>query len=299
MIESATALGYILVYQGALEEGALQLDRAIDHYREHAGESLSYPSLQDPAVASLSLRAIAAWMAGEFTHADRLQAEALELAHRLARPFNLAYAYSFAALLGNIRGMYEDAAKHAALAKQVAHEHGFPIWLGAATIHESIALGHAKDPKSAIPVLVHMLGLWQAGGAELNRPFFLWGLAECQRAAGEASGALQTVEEALAQSDRTGECFLRSELHRLRGELLHAQSPESAWLDELRTAASCARTQKADFLELRALSSLCARNSDKQGSPELERLAELIKRMRGAGEEAPELARAEALLQPA
>lgn len=301
LIESATAVGYALVYQGFLSEGQAQLERAVALYRKHDGEKLSYPSLQDPAVASLALQAIAAWMSGEVRRAQQLQAEALALAERLGQPFNLAYAHSFAALLANIRSRFADAARHAAVARQVADEHGFTVWYGAATIHQSIALGNSGEAASAIPVLSHMLGLWQAGGAELSRPLFLWGLARCNVSAGDIPAALRALDEALETSKRTGEGLLLPDILRLRGELLHAQEPANVelWQSQLSVAVSSARLQGARLLELRALTTLLARASGEQASDDRERLLELTRELREAGESDSELDVAEAVLRAA
>jgi len=296
LIESATALGYTLVYQGALAAGRAELERAIGLYRAHGGEKLAYPSLQDPGVASLSLQAIVAWMTGEVRRSERLQGEALELAERLVRPFNRAYAHSFAALHNNARGRFAEAAQHAARGAAIAEEHGFPVWFGAATMHGAIARG-SEQPAASIPVLTHMLGLWQAGGAELNRPFFLWGLALCQRAAGDVDGALATLEEATTQAKRSGEAFMASEQHRLRGELYAARSAgqDPRAREEILRAATLAREQGASELELRALSSL-GEPRPGPGTPELARLRELLARSRAAGEDHEELRAAEARL---
>lgn len=301
LIESATALGYTLVYQGFLSEGQAQLARAIALYRQHDGERLSYPSLQDPAVASLALQAIAAWMSGEIRSAHQLRAEALALAERLGQPFNLAYARSFAALLSNIRTEFAEAAQHASVAQQVADQHGFPVWYGAATIHQSIALGNSGGAASAIPVLVHMLGLWQAGGAELSRPVFLWGLARCHVCAGDVTAALGALDEALATSKRTGEDLLLPEILRLKGELLHQQDPANVdlWRGQLLSAISSARLQGAKLLELRALATLLRCSAAERASSAGARLLELTRELREAGENDAELDDAQAALQAA
>jgi tetratricopeptide (TPR) repeat protein len=299
LIESATALGYALVYGGALSEGRAQLARAVALYRENDGEKLCYPSLQDPAVASLALLAIAAWMAGESRRAERLQAEALELAERLGQPFNQAYAYSFAALLGNVRSKFSDAAKHAGVARQVAEKHGFTVWYGAATIHHAIVLGNTGQAATAIPVLIHMLALWKAGGAELSRPIFLWGLARCQVATGDVEAGLQALDEAVETSGHTGEGLLLSEILRLRAELLHTRDAQNveAWRGQVLEAVAVARSQGAVMLELRALGTLATLTPDRGTQRDLGRLQELVSMLRDAGETDSEIEDAEAVLR--
>lgn len=296
-IESATALGYVRTYQGALAEGDAHLERAVELYRSSDGETLTYPSLQDPAVASLSLRAIVAFLMGRVRAADASQTEALELAERLGRPFNRAYAHAFASLHYNLRNSYTHAAEHAEKAVAIAEQHGFPVWQGAATMHGAIARGNNGDPETAIAILTHMLQLWQAGGAELNRPFFMLGLASCQSAASRNAEALATLEESLALARRSGEFFVLSKQHRLRAELLHAANPSQAeaWRTEFELAATVAREQGALLFELRARCALLARDPAAPGCRA--RLGELIGFLRTTGEDHEELARAEALFR--
>lgn len=294
-IESATALGYVRTYQGALAEGDSYLGRAIELYRSSRGETLSYPSLQDPAVANLCLRAIVAFMMGNVRAADRLQVEALELAEHLGRPFNLAYAHAFAALHHNLRHGFATAQHHADQGVKIAEEHGFPVWQGAATMQGAIARGNSGDPETAIAILTHMLKLWQAGGAELSRPFFLHGLASCQRAAGRAAEAVRTLEEAIEQARRSGEVFLMPEHLRLRAEILQAEdpSPGAAWRREFELAAEAAREQGSSLFELRALAALLEREPQ---APCRERATELVGHFRAAREAHEELLRVETLL---
>jgi tetratricopeptide (TPR) repeat protein len=216
----------------------------------------------------------------------------------LGQPFNLAYARSFAALFGNIRGEFAEAIQHASVAQQVADEHGFTVWYGAATIHQQIALGNTGQANAAIPVLIHMLGLWQAGGAELSRPLFLWGLARCQVAAGDLPAALEALDEALVTSTRTSEALLLPEILRLKGELLHRQQPMNAehWQGALATAVASARLQGARLLELRALATLLGCSTGQALADSRERLQTLTRDLRAAGESDPELDSAETAL---
>jgi tetratricopeptide (TPR) repeat protein len=236
-------------------------------------------------------------MAGELRLAKQLQAESLELAERLQQPFNQAYARSFAALFANLRSQFAEAVEHASIAQRVADQHGFPVWFGAATIHQSVALGCSQNPATAIPTLVHMLGLWQAGGAELSRPAVLWGLARCHAAAGDVTSALQAIDEALATAQRTSEGFILPEIYRLRGELLHARAPaDSPWQDALASAVATAHSQGARLLELRAIRTLCALSPDDRAGARGARLGELLRQLRDTGESDRELDEAAAVL---
>jgi hypothetical protein len=49
-----------------------------------------------------------------------------------------------------------------------------------------------------------------------------WALGTVQHAAGDASGALETLERAVLMAGRTGEVFVLAALHRARAEALTA-----------------------------------------------------------------------------
>jgi predicted ATPase len=99
---------------------------------------------------------------------------------------------------------------------------------------------------------------WRATGAEATVPLWLAWLAEAYRVTGHIEDGLRTVSEALALIDTTGDRWSEAELHRLKGELLRAQSADSHI--EAATcfhhALSIARNQQAKAWELRAATSL-------------------------------------------
>jgi class 3 adenylate cyclase/tetratricopeptide (TPR) repeat protein len=259
LIEGCTALGYTAVYQGELGPGYAHLARAVDLYEAQGGDTLSYPTSQDPAVASLSLQSVVAWMRGDTATADRCRDRALALATRLGAPFNLAYARCFAAMLHNLRHDFASAARYAAEALSLAQEHGFSAWVGASTMHHAMATGMTSDPATAAATLEYVIGLWQAGGAELNISLFLVGLAACRRAEGKLAEASATVDRARDHARSHGETFLESEICRVRGEIRHAIDPRADWRGDLDGAIVVARAQGACALEIRALRSLLDR----------------------------------------
>ena len=65
---------------------------------------------------------------------------------------------------------------------------------------------------------------------------------------------MQSLDKGLATSAATGETWFNSELHRRKGELLHADTEAAE--SELRAAISIARMQSAKLFELRATVSL-------------------------------------------
>lgn len=85
------------------------------------------------------------------------------------------------------------------------------------------------------------------------RPFQLGCIAEAHLKLGDLDSALASVEEALAQAERSGEKQSAVSLHRLRGEILFAQARPREALQEMEAALKTARSQGARLEELRVL----------------------------------------------
>jgi predicted ATPase len=92
----------------------------------------------------------------------------------------------------------------------------------------------------------------------LGVPRFLGLLAEGYGAEGNCEAGLQTLTEALALVEQTGERYWGAELYRLRGNLLGlcVDSDDSAVEACYRRAMDIAGNQQAKSLELRAATSL-------------------------------------------
>jgi predicted ATPase len=128
------------------------------------------------------------------------------------------------------------------------------------------------------------LAALRATGAELRQPYYLAMLAETYGKGGQAEEGLNTLAEALAMVQKTGERFYEAELYRLKGELLRQKAKgkgqkakiESEAEECFRQAIDVARRQRAKSLELRAGISL-SRLWQKQGKKEQARrlLAEI------------------------
>jgi len=99
---------------------------------------------------------------------------------------------------------------------------------------------------------------YQATGAELLRPCILAYLTEGYGQGGRPDDGLRTLAQALDVAGKHQERVLEAELHRLKGELLHALSVEHHAEAEacFCQALDVARRQQAKSLELRAAMSL-------------------------------------------
>jgi class 3 adenylate cyclase len=259
LIEAYCFCGYTRVYLGRITEGRAALEQCIALYHLHEGKHFTYRSAQDPSVAAGSLLAIAAWLQGDCAQAESSLQQALAHARQLARPFDLGYAHAWFAMLRNLQRRYDTAAQHAETAREICARGGFNTWLVAATLEGGIAAGARTPAPEVVTLLQQALGGYLQAGAEVNAPFYLWGLASAQHRLGWLDGARQTIAQALARSDASGETFLRAELLTLAAQL--AEEPERA-RSLLRQALQLADAQGATVLALRSALLLLA-----QGDP--------------------------------
>jgi predicted ATPase len=258
LIEGNTALGYTLFFMGEIAQSEPLLAESVAIYRRRDGQRLQYPTTQDPAISDLSLLAMVAWMHGKDADSASRSRQALEIANQLKRPFDLAYALCFAAMLHNMRREPEAAAAHAAQAIELSSEYGFDIWLAAGTLQGAIARGALGETAEAIALLEGTLAVWRQAGAGLNQSFFLAGLAESYRRAGDVEAALNAVEQAIEHADRHDEHFYDAVLYRLRGEMRLEAGGDltEPGLADLSRALEVARAQGARLFALDAVTSL-------------------------------------------
>ncbi|MGB5835173.1 MAG: adenylate/guanylate cyclase domain-containing protein [Thiohalocapsa sp.] len=258
LIEGYTALGYTRFFMGDAVLSRNALEHSLQFYRSHHGQRLQYPTSQDPAISDLALLALVAWMRGKDEESLRCIREALEVAHELKRPFDLAYARCFTAMFHNMRREPKAAAAHAAEAIDLAAQYGFDIWLAAGTLHAAIAQAALGQAAQATVVMEKTLEAWQAAGAGLNQSFFLAGLAEVHLGNQELEAALSAVDRAIDHAARHREHFYDAVLFRLRGQLRSESRGDLSDRGEadLLHAIDVARTQGARMFELEARASL-------------------------------------------
>ena len=95
-------------------------------------------------------------------------------------------------------------------------------------------------------------------GVSLYALLFETALAAVEAAAGKIETALETLDRAITETERTGQRWYEAEMHRIRGEILLKRYPTNPAPAEeaLQSAIAIARRQKARSFELRAALSL-------------------------------------------
>jgi predicted ATPase len=143
-------------------------------------------------------------------------------------------------------------------------EQGFPFWLPYGTIMQGWVLIEQGQGEEGMVQIRQGVAAVPDIGVGLGWPDNLASLAKAYGKTRQAEEGLNTLAEALAVVDKTGERFYEAELYRLRGELTLNQSSvpglESRVQQEAEAcfheAIEVAQKQQAKSLELRAVMSL-------------------------------------------
>jgi class 3 adenylate cyclase/predicted ATPase len=256
VLQGHRALGDTLCCLGEFVAARAHLERGIALYdpQKHGNHAFVYG--QDPGMGCLAHVAPTLWYLGFPDQALQRSHEALTLMQELVHPFSLVFALNYTAHLSMLRREWHVVQAHAEAAIALATAQGFAQWLAAGTWRQGLALvkqGH----KEGLALMEQGATTRRATGAS-DRPFYLLYHAEVLQAMGRHAEGLHILADALALVDKSGERNTEAELHRLKGELLLAQSLDSqADVETCFTQAiSIAQSQQAKSWELRAATSL-------------------------------------------
>jgi DNA-binding winged helix-turn-helix (wHTH) protein/tetratricopeptide (TPR) repeat protein len=263
-------VGQVLFHTGEFAPAKENLEQAFALFtRQLLSSPDAIPSVQDGRVISLGFLAFSLWHLGYPDQAFQKAQEALTLARELSHPFTLAYALFFVAAVHGYRG--EHARVHQPNEEMLALslEHGFPVFVAAGTFIRSLMLiAQGKiEIAEGIAQISQTIDAYRETGAVSGFPMLLAVLAELQMAVGQVEGGLDSLSEAQATVDRTGERRYDMRLSLLKGKLLLGQASRQQeggiHREKIAEAEACftravdvARQQKAKSLELEAVLNL-------------------------------------------
>ena len=226
---SHRTLGTTYVQMGEFAAGRQHLERARELYDpEHHSQS-KYLYGHDIGATALSYLCWALWHLGYVDQAAAVAAEATKRAEALSHPFTLAYTVSHArGMMDIFRRCPEDTRSYANTVISICSEHDFPFWAAGGRILDGWAIAWQGNVDEGIEKLDKGLAAWRKTGARLWLPIFLALKAEIHAKAGHSDAALNTIGEALAISDETGERWALAEVLRIKAGLLQATGRAAA-----------------------------------------------------------------------
>ena len=223
---------------------------------------------EDAGVTHRCYLALALWHLGFPDQALKLNDEMLQLARAINHPFSLEYALHHTGWLYQHCRLGKQAQAAGDEQIRIATEQGFLFWHASGTLYAAGGLLLQGRLEQGLGLLQKGLEAYRGTGAELAVPYYLSMLANGCTQAGRFAEARAALNEALTLVEKNDERFQEAELHRLKGELLLAESGDQIAAEEcFRRAVETAHRQQSKAWELRATTSL-ARLWQKQGGRE-------------------------------
>jgi serine phosphatase RsbU (regulator of sigma subunit) len=269
LMESLFLKGLTLLYRGDFAGARDCCARAIDVFDDRQRTAFWAALVgEDAGVTLRCYLALALWHLGFPDQALQLNEEMLELARTINQPFSLEYALHHTAWLHQHcrLGIQTEAAGQEQI--RIATEQGFRFWHASGTLYVAGGLLMQGQHEQGLQLLEKGLEAYRGTGAELALPYYLSMLADGCTQTGRFAEARAALNEALTIVEKNDERFQEAELHRLKGELLLAESGDQPAAEQcFRQAVETAQRQQSKAWELRATTSF-ARLCQKQGRRE-------------------------------
>ena len=253
-VEAHYVLGVTYHWQGRFALARQHLEKAIALYDAANHETHIAIYAQDPAVICRIRLALVLWHLGCPWQAQALGTEALELAEKLAHPFNRAYALHWFAWLQNLRGDPAATRKHAEISISFSREYRFPYFASQSVILRGWALFRQGDVDNGFQKMREGLSRFRVTGSEIGCSYYRALIAEALAASGSFAQSLPLLEEALKSMQHSGERWSQSGILRIKAAVLSRGGAENRVTAEqsLKAAIEVAREQGAKLDGLRA-----------------------------------------------
>ena len=256
IVAATQMLGAALEFLGETPKSSAMLGRCSDTYEPDRHQTYVDMFGLDPGMIGRSLWTRELSLLGHLDRSRDVAEENITMARQQRQPVSLAFALVMAQHAFILREERDrlleisteviDLCAAIGLVQEVEWGRTFQAW----------GMGDAGDRDAAIAQLQDALARQLAIGSYTSRTAFLGILAEQFLLAGRYDEGLVAVEESLAHTKRSGECYFVADTLRWRGELQFAKGDTTAAEASLREALDVAHRQEALLFELRAATGL-------------------------------------------
>jgi class 3 adenylate cyclase/predicted ATPase len=251
-------LGLTCLAQGEFTEAEAYLVRALNVYDPERDREASLRYGVDTGAGALIYLACVKWYLGSLAQVRGLMDEAVARALASDHVPTVANLYHYKVWLETL---YRDTAATQRTAEailELGQRHTLPVYIALGGIFSGWGRTKLGDREAGITELHRGLTALSELGHKIYLPYPQGLLAEIEADGHQVEAALARIDEALALSQRTGEHWTDSFLHRVRGEILLKHDPaNTASAEEVfLTAIAIAQQQKAKSFELRASMSM-------------------------------------------
>ena len=199
------------------------------------------------------------WMLGYPDRAVRLCDEKDAHARKRGHPFDVAFALHIGSDVFSFRYEFERLRQRAEEVERFGRENSLPlVWACFAPIRHGLALIHEGNAAEGVAAMKAGLAVWEAADGKVYSPYMKAVVAEGLEMLGDIDGALQLIEEQIAQIERPGweERLHYAEILRLKGWLLSLKGDVEGAQRYYLASLDWAREQQAKSWELRTATSL-------------------------------------------
>jgi predicted ATPase len=212
----------------------------------------------DPGVCCRSHRSQVLWYLGYPDQAVKSAQETIALTRKLSHPFSIAAVSEGSAMISQFCRNSRETLERADTAIAMAREHGFSVIGALGTLDRGWALAEQGNEAEGLSEMHRGLTAYRASGSGTGLPYQLARFAEVYSRTGQIQEGMNSLAEALALTEKTGDRRWLAELHRLNGVLTLLSSGGLAHEaeDSFQRAIAIARGQQAKSWELRATTSL-------------------------------------------
>lgn len=255
LVEGHLISGIAAFFRGRLTESKRAFETLAKLYNLGEHLDLAGDHGADPLVLAQGHSTLIAWMAGSPKRSRQREDQLLDHAKEVGHKFSLCQAYSFAALLGQLREDLEQVRHYSGMAADLAKSYGFAFITAAETARTGWMLVRAGGAARGIQKIREGAEMYAETGAVGGLTAIQSTLAEAYLFAGEYSLGLAVADEALVSARMHGEGFFHAELLRLKGALLAPTDPAQAE-NYYRAGLDMAGQQEARCWEVRIAQSL-------------------------------------------
>jgi tetratricopeptide (TPR) repeat protein len=232
-----------------------EIEQALHHYEEarSSGNPVRAALTTDARPLNLVQCALARWILGYPEQAAELSRQASNMARSDGDIALISIVVQFSGWLHQWSGDVAMTMRDAEELLKLSDARGSSFFSAIATTLRGWALAKEGRPDEGLLEMRQALAAAAEAGWS-SRTCELGPLAEIYGKSGEAAIGLELIDGALEQVSRAEERIWEAELHRIKGELLLTEDPESCGQAEqcFRTAVEIAQRQKAKSWELRA-----------------------------------------------
>jgi tetratricopeptide (TPR) repeat protein len=252
LIGACHALACTLYYLGEFESSRQYAMRAIQIWRSGSVQS-PVEEVDLPITSTLCWAAMSDWHLGDIASSKANMAEAISLAKELNDMHGLAVDLLFAAILGYYERNPAEVERCASDLIELSTRHHFAHYMAVGAVYRGWALSASGNVPEGIAWIEDGIRDYRAVGAIVGLASHLRVKAEALYVADRTCEALETIREADAISERTGEGPGRAELLRLRGMFLAATGAGETQIEaSFCEAIRIAKEQKSVPLKKRA-----------------------------------------------